>query len=136
MESPACIYLLSALPTLEVAFTKERRGTGNQTGASNLTTTMVMAVRDRPRHQQSSYCPCCDRQFNSLERPRDNTDRAKVTVPPSSHPCQTVCHDVPGEDNLDWSTDVRPEVKFASLVQFISCHSCNGRHRNPPYDNM
>lgn len=94
---------------------------------------MVVAVRNI---HQSSYCSCCNQHFNNLDTPRD-VDRTRV---PMSSTCPKGTGNKPDGGTADWShdaqLDVRPDVKLASRVHFVICHSCNARHRNPPYDNM
>ena len=110
-------------------YTEERRVASGY-AQDNCKANMVAAVYIS---HQSSYCSRCNLHFNSLEVRRDIP---KTTLPTSST-CQDktvkIAHDVVGPR---WTSGVRPDVKMASRVHYVTCHSCSARHRNPPYDYL
>ena len=110
-------------------YTEERRAT-NGYAQDNCKKDMVAAVYIA---HQSSYCSGCNRHFNSLEIPRDIPNTTLPTSPTCQDKTVKVVHNVAGPR---WTSGIRPDVKMASRVHYITCHSCSARHRNPPYDYL
>ena len=110
-------------------YTEERRAT-NGYAQDNCKTDMVAAVYIA---HQSSYCSGCNLHFNSLEIPRDIPKTTLPTSPTCRDKTVEVVHNVVGPR---WTSGIRPDVKMASRVHYVTCHSCSARHRNPPYDYL